>query len=104
MNHRIAVHRVFVLSLLLLVAAVAQAGDPQRGRQIYIDHCSGCHGLTGSPTMNAVPAFSRGEGVMKPDHELLAFIKRGKNVMPAYEGVLTDTEIRDTLAYIRTLF
>jgi len=104
MNRRILFHCVFVLSLMLLATGMAQAGDPQRGRQIYIEHCSGCHGLTGSPTMAAVPAFSRGERIMKPDQELLAFIKRGKTVMPGYEGVLTDMEILDTIAYIRTLF
>lgn len=104
MNRRVIFHRVFVLSLMLFATAAAQAGDPQRGRQIYIDRCSGCHGLTGTPTMPAVPAFSRGERIMKPDQELLAFIKRGKTVMPGYEGVLTDMEILDTIAYIRTLF
>ncbi len=104
MDRRVVSYRVFALSLLLFAVGVAHAGDSQRGRQIYIDHCAGCHGLTGLPTMAAVPAFSRGEGVMKPDQELLALIKRGKNVMPGYEGLLTDMEIRDTLAYIRTLF
>jgi len=104
MNRRVVFHRVFVLSLMLFTAAAAQAGDPQRGRQIYLDHCSGCHGLTGLPTMAALPAFSRGEGVMKPDQELVAFIKRGRGVMPGYDGLLTDMEIRDALAYIRTLF
>ncbi len=104
MNRRILFHCVFVLSLMLLATAVAQAGDPQRGRQIYIEHCSGCHGLEGMPTMAAVPAFSRGESLMKPDQELLAFIKRGKTVMPGYEGLLTETQILDTIAYIRTLF
>lgn len=104
MKRRTVFHRVFVLLLALLAAGIAQAGDPQRGRQIYIDRCSGCHGLEGLPTMNAVPAFARGERIMKPDRELLAFIKRGKGVMPGYEGQLTDMEILDTLAYIRTLF
>jgi len=104
MKRKAVFHRIFVLSLVLLAAGVAQAGDPQRGRQIYIDRCSGCHGLEGTPTMSAVPAFSRGERIMKPNHELLAFIKRGKGVMPGFEGMLTDNEILDTIAYIRTLF
>ncbi|HEB93052.1 MAG TPA: c-type cytochrome [Gammaproteobacteria bacterium] len=104
MDRRVVFCHVLVLSLLVFAIGAAHAGDPQRGRQIYIDHCAGCHGLTGSPTMAAVPAFSRGEGVMKPDQELLTLIKRGRNVMPGYEGLLSDMEIRDTLAYIRTLF
>ena len=104
MDCRVGFSRIFVLFLVLFTVGAAQAGDPQRGRQIYIDHCAGCHGRTGSPTMAAVPAFSRGEGVMKSDHELLAFIKRGQGVMPGYDGLLTEMEIRDTLAFIRTLF
>ncbi len=104
MEHRTVFYRAFVFSLLLLVAAVAQAGNPQRGHQIYLERCAGCHGVTGFPTMSAVPAFGRGEGMMKPDDELVAFVKRGMAVMPGYEGILTDQEIRDTLAYIRTLF
>ncbi len=104
MKRKFMFSRVFVLSLMLLATGLAQAGDPQRGRQLYIDKCSGCHGLTGFPTMSAVPAFGRGEGVMKSNQELMAFIKRGKVVMPAFEGLMTDVEILDTIAYIRTLF
>ena len=104
MKRKFIFSRIFVLSLMLLAVGLAQAGDPQRGRQIYIDKCSGCHGLTGFPTMPDVPAFGRGEGVMKPNQELMAFIKRGKVVMPGFEGLMTDIEILDTIAYIRTLF
>ena len=104
MKRNLVLHRVLVLTLALLAAGYVQAGDPQRGRQIYLDNCAGCHGVEGTPTMYAVPAFSRGERIMKPDTELLAFIKRGKSVMPGFEGQLTDSEILDTIAYIRTLF
>lgn len=100
----VKLHRVIASGVLLLAVGVANAGDPIKGRQIYVDSCSGCHGLTGSPTMPDVPFFSRGEGMMKPDNQLLDFIKHGKVVMPAYEGILTDAQILDVIAYIRTLF
>ncbi len=103
MKRMTILRRLVVLSLMLF-AVNAQAGDPQKGHQIYLDKCAGCHGVEGFPTMVAVPAFGRGEGMMKPDQELLDFIKRGKVVMPAFEGILTDQQILDTIAYIRTLF
>lgn len=104
MKRKFMFSRIFVLSLILLATGLAQAGDPQRGRQIYIDRCSGCHGLTGFPTMSAVPAFGRGEKLMQSNQELMAKIKRGKGVMPSFKGLMTDIEILDTIAYIRTLF
>ncbi len=104
MKCKIVLRSVFVLFFVLMVAGVAQAGDPQRGRQIYIDHCSGCHGIAGIPTMNYVPAFGRGDRMMKSDQDLMMLTKRGKGVMPGYKGMMTDTEILDTIAYIRTLF
>lgn len=104
MKHKIVLRSVFILLFILFATGLAQAGDPQRGRQIYFDRCSGCHGFDGIPTMNYVPAFGRGDRMNKPDRDLMMLIKRGKGVMPGYEGMLTDIEILDTLAYIRTLF
>ncbi|MCF6256427.1 MAG: cytochrome c [Gammaproteobacteria bacterium] len=94
------------LSLLLLLAptGVALAGDPMKGRPLYIDRCSGCHGLSGASHVGHIPNFKLGEGLMKPDQEILAFVKKGKGVMPGFNGILTDTEIRDILAYVRTFF
>ena len=38
-----------------------------------------------------------------PDAELIAATKNGKGKMPAYDGKLTDAQIKETIAYIRTL-
>ena len=45
-----------------------------------------------------------GQGLMKSDQQLLAFVKKGKLVMPGFNGVLSDEEILDIIAYIRTFF
>jgi len=94
------------LSLLLLLAPTGAvlAGDPIKGRPLYIDRCSGCHGLNGASHVGYIPNFKLGEGLMKPDQEIIAFVKKGKGVMPGFNGILTDTEIRDILAYVRTFF
>lgn len=94
------------LFLLLLVASTGSvlAGDPMKGRSLYESRCSGCHGPNGLPQVAEVPNFRRGEGLMKSDQQLVDFIKKGKGVMPGFNGILTDSEIRDILAHVRTFF
>jgi mono/diheme cytochrome c family protein len=96
--------RVFVFALLLLSMSSVLAGDPIKGRELYEKHCGGCHGLAGVPTMPALPNFTMGQGLMKSDREILAFVKKGKVVMPGFDGVLTDAEILDVIAHLRTFF
>jgi cytochrome c6 len=93
----------FALWALLLACSVAQAGDINKGRQLYGSYCSICHGLTGRSTMAGAPNFNRGEGLMRPDADLLASIRSGKNACPAFRGILTDREILDVVAFLRTL-
>lgn len=95
-----------LLTLLLLVAptAIVLAGDPVKGRPLYMDRCSGCHGLNGSSHVLQVPNFTMGEGLMVPDQEIIAVVKKGKGIMPGFNGILTDAEIRDVIAYVRTFF
>lgn len=104
MKNKMNIFRFIVFSVLMMTLGVAMAGDPAKGRGIYASRCSGCHGANGPPTMAAVPNFSMGQGLMKSDREIMAFIKKGKSVMPGFEGVITDEEILDVIAHIRTLF
>ncbi len=104
MKNKMNVIRFLVLVMSMLMLGIAMAGDPTKGRGIYDARCSGCHGPNGLPQVPAIPNFSMGEGMMKPDQELVKFIKKGKSVMPGFEGVLTDEEILDVVAHIRTFF
>lgn len=104
MNKPFYVQTFLTLLLLVVSTGVVQAGDPMKGRALYEARCSGCHGLEGLPQVAAIPNFKMGQGLMKSDQELLAFIKKGKGVMPGFKGILTDTEIRDILAHVRTFF
>lgn len=103
MNY-IVVGRSLVFILLLLVTSVVMAGDPMKGRSLYDNRCAGCHGIDGSPQVAAIPNFKMGQGLMQSDQQLLAFVQKGKGVMPGFKGVLSDTEIRDIIAHIRTFF
>lgn len=98
-----------VLATLLVAVLAASlssslyAADTFKGRQLYSSNCAVCHGQNGRSMMPSAPNFDRGEGVMKPDFALLASIRSGKNAMPAFQGILSDRDIMDVIAYVRTL-
>lgn len=82
----------------------AMAADVFEGRKVYSQYCEGCHGPDGRGVLADVPDFTFGEGVMRSDFALLASIRDGKGVMPAYRGLLKEQEILNVIAYIRTLY
>lgn len=100
----------FNLLLLGLVAvfAVSTASAQTSGADTYKAKCQMCHAADGSGStpagkaMKAVP-FSDPALVKASDADLIAATKNGKGKMPAYAGKLTDDQIRDVIAYIRTL-
>lgn len=104
MNFTIIVGRSLVFICLFLAAGAATAGDPMKGRSLYENRCQGCHGEDGTPQVAAIPNFKMGQGLMQSDQQLMSFIKNGKGVMPGFKGVITDAEIRDIIAHIRTFF
>ena len=87
-----------------LAIASANASDVNLGRTLYQKHCLMCHGNRGEGNMAGAPDFTRGQGLMQSDRNLLNRVRRGNNACPAYQGILDDQEILDVIAYIRTLF
>jgi cytochrome c6 len=88
---------------LLLGAGAAHAADSIKGRALYTQHCVICHGASGRAVVPGSPNFDRGEGMLRPDQTLLTAIRGGKNAMPAFQGRLSDRDMMDVIAYIRTL-
>lgn len=88
---------------VFLAASVAAAADVNKGGQLYTLHCANCHGANGVPVMPGAPNFQRSEKLLQPDVMLMVSIRRGRNAMPAYVGILRDHEIMDVIAYLRTL-
>jgi mono/diheme cytochrome c family protein len=95
-----------------LVGAIAVSGatvsHAQDGAATYKAKCASCHGADGAgatpagKAMKALP-FKSPELVSASDADLIAATKNGKGKMPAYTGKLTDAQIKDVVAYIRTL-
>jgi cytochrome c oxidase cbb3-type subunit 3 len=92
-----------------------QAGaDAQNGRGLYKRYCRGCHGQEGRGDgmvfMPKVPNLSKRGYIDKlPDEFLVLAITKGgpgigkSNYMPAWEGTLSEQQILDVVAYIRSL-
>ena len=109
------------LSLALVwVGAVAGVGYGQNqgeGKKLYTNFCASCHGDTGKgdgPAGRALPvrpADHTNGAVMNQmnDKFIVDIITKGGSVvgkssfMPAWGGSLNDNQIRDIVAYIRSL-
>lgn len=97
------------IAIVLLAASVATPAFAQSsGADIYKAKCLMCHGADGrsaTPAGKMMKAVSfKDPSVMKAsDAELFAVVSHGKNKMPAYQGKLTDPQIKAAIAYIRTL-
>lgn len=88
---------------LLLTWTSAAAANFERGRQVYQMRCIACHGPRGEGIMPQTPKFNMGERLDRPDLMLLQSVKMGGNGQPPFIGMISDEEILDSLAYIRTL-
>lgn len=84
-------------------AATAVAADVQRGRTLYEQHCTSCHGRDGRPQLPGAPDLSQPMSLLRPDTSLLASIRGGRGPMPAYAGLLRDREILDIVSHLRRL-
>jgi mono/diheme cytochrome c family protein len=88
----------FVLALALPPLAAAQSAA-----DTYKAKCAGCHGADGSKSMMGAKPLNGAEVQGMSDADLTAAITDGKGKMPAYKGKLSDAQIKDLVAYIRTL-
>lgn len=89
--------------VISFVAVAAHASDIFNGREVYEMHCETCHGMDGQAIEPGVPDFSRGESLFVPDSDLVRVLRDGDGHLPTYRGLLSDEELRDVVAYIRTL-
>ena len=91
-----------VAAVLIVAGHEAGAADVFNGREIYEMHCQGCHGIDGQSMEPGTPDFTRGESLLVPDTELFRQLWDGGH-MPSYRGMIEDSDLRDVIAYVRTL-
>lgn len=92
--------------LAAMMAAPAFAQGP--GADTYKAKCAMCHGADGlaaTPMAKSMKVLSFKDPAMikAPDAQFIASTTNGKGKMPAYTGKLTEAQIKDVVAYIRTL-
>jgi mono/diheme cytochrome c family protein len=126
-----AVSLMAILAATLVLAGCGRQGpkaDPQNadqvatGKRLYEQYCASCHGanLEGQPgwrarkpdgKLPAPPHDQSGHTWHHPDHALFGLVKNGmkpyaganyQSDMPAFGGTLTDEQIWDVLAYIKS--
>ena len=96
-------------AMILLAASIAAPAFAQSaGADTYKSKCAMCHGPDGTASTPAgkamkTPSFKEPAEIKASDADLIATTKTGKGKMPAYTGKLTDAQIKDVIAYIRTL-
>lgn len=96
----------------------------ERGASTYLANCASCHGATGEGhpgwrirnpdgTFNAPPHDSSGHTWHHADGQLFNIVKNGGQVyaspgmtsrMPGFGGQLSDREIRDVIAYVKSFW
>ena len=91
---------------MAFTAATTLAQDA--GANTYKAKCAMCHGVDGlgnTPAGKAMKAasFSSADAIKMSDADLIKITTDGKGKMPAQKGVLSDDQIKDVIAYIRTL-
>jgi mono/diheme cytochrome c family protein len=93
--------------------------DAQRGKVVYKDGCIACHGVDGKGADPASTVFVRpdtfpditrcDQTTPEPNSAYKAVILHGgrglgfSQIMPAFGDILTDQQINDVIAYLRTL-
>jgi mono/diheme cytochrome c family protein len=83
-----------------IAAVTALTGDATHGKTVYEANCQGCHGADGaSGTAKhdiAGHAASDLEGAVRG-------VLAGKESMPSFQGLLSNQDIADVMAYLKSL-
>jgi cytochrome c oxidase cbb3-type subunit 3 len=102
---------------MMTTRSLAHAADAEQGKKLYGQYCVSCHGQSGkgdgpaAAALNPKPRDHTDKESMSKmsDDDLLKVIKNGgasigkSPLMPPWGGALKDDQIKDVIAYVRTL-
>jgi len=106
-----------LVAVLLLPAPVLGQGNPAKGKELYTKHCGGCHGPGGkgdgpaAAAINPKPTDFTNKAYMAglKDQYLFDLIQKGgaavgkSPLIPPFGSKLKEGEIRDVIAYVKSL-
>ena len=100
--------KVSVLALLFALGCSTLVYAQDDTAALYKTKCQACHGQDGKGDTPVgkklgVKDFHSPEVAKMSDQELFEITKKGKEKMPAYNGKLTDDQIKSLIKYIRSL-
>ena len=96
------------LVLLLMFSLAGMASAESTGKSLFTSKCALCHGADASGD-TAIGKNLKIKNLHSPevqgmsDADLKTVITNGRNKMPAFKGKLTDPQIDQAVAYIRSL-
>jgi cytochrome c oxidase cbb3-type subunit 3 len=116
-THHVPMLLVTLCAALLGTALLAHAADVEQGKKLYGQFCTSCHGQSGkgdgpaAAALNPKPRDHTDKELMSKlsDEEMLKVIKEGgasvgkSPLMPPWGASLKDEQIKEVIAYIRTL-
>jgi mono/diheme cytochrome c family protein len=107
---------LLLFSFIALCQSLTFGQESSDGKRMYQAYCSGCHGLSGKgdgPAANTLPVkpadHTRIEMNKYTDQYLIEIISKGgasvgrSSQMPAWGGVLKEPQVKEVVAYVRTL-
>jgi mono/diheme cytochrome c family protein len=116
-THNVPMFVVALCAVVLGTALAAHAADAEQGKKLYGQFCASCHGQSGkgdgpaATALNPKPRDHTSKEYMSQmsDDDMLKVIKNGgasigkSPLMPPWGASLKDDQIKDVIAYIRTL-
>ncbi len=104
---RIDIQAFTFATALAVVLSLSLSVHAQDASTLFKSKCAACHGAdgTGSPMGKKMGAhdFTSADVQKMSDADLTDIITNGKNKMPKYGSSLKPEEIKDLVAYIRTM-
>ena len=102
MRTAISYARIIGIFVIFCSPQLVHSNDVFKGKEVFMRECMACHGNAGEGNMPGLPNFKEDQTLFKNDNELMDIIRDGKGIMPSFNGLISDEDIRDVTAYLRT--
>jgi cytochrome c6 len=99
---------IALVGMVCLASTGVFAQDKANGEKVYKAKCASCHGPDGKGETAAGKAtkardICSDEVTKESDAAWTDIIVKGKNKMPGYDKKVTDADVKDVIAYMRSL-